>query len=570
MKKSNKHYIQFAVAQAVLLIAHTTQLHAGVANVPEVNIPRPQLPSLEVTPAMPEEQPKDDSLNTASDIKVTVKSFEFSGNEQFSTETLSGLLTSYIGREVSFVELNEAVNKIKQYYRKNGYFLAQVVLPAQDLKKEADQTTVVNIQIIEGKLGELKVETGEGISQPFMSDLSNNGILPGDTITEKSLVRNVILINALPGVRATSVLSPGKEPGTSDVTISVEPEKKVIGYAGLNTYGNPFTGRETAFFGAAINNLAGRGDQLSLGGRISNNEDLRALNIGYATPISSNANILSLGYSLVEYSLNGQFRPLNASGNSQYYTAYLDRSIYRDSRKGVNFRLGGIYKELNDDIRLVSINNRRDIADIEAGISGEWITAAGDVMYQAGLSVTGGHVSFKDGAAEATDRTGLKTQGDFLRLNLITGRTQIFENGINWILRADYQAANKNLDIAEKMGIGSVNRWRQFAYLPSLANEGWMLGTDVKRDFIVSNATISQVLQVVTPYVFFDYGYGKINHDPLSSDNRVLSRHYGTGVDMKLARQWGLGMTYSVQDRALEGSATDTSYTLWGQIKKEF
>jgi hypothetical protein len=41
-------------------------------------------------------------------------------------------------------------------------------------------------------------------------------------------------------------------------------------------------------------------------------------------------------------------------------------------------------------------------------------------------------------------------------------------------------------------------------------------------------------------------------------------------VDMKLARQWGLGMTYSVQDRALEGSATDTSYTLWGQIKKEF
>ncbi|WP_218119039.1 ShlB/FhaC/HecB family hemolysin secretion/activation protein [Methylophilus rhizosphaerae] len=537
-----------------------------------VNIPRPQLPPLEVTPALPQETLPESETNADSNVKVVVKAFEFSGNEQFSTETLSGLLTGYIGREVSFAELNEAVTKVKQFYRNNGYFLAQVVLPAQDLVKQSDQSTVINIQVIEGKLGELKVEAGEGINQSFMSDLSHNGIASGDVITEQSLVRNVILINALPGVRATSILSPGAEPGTSDATISVEPENKVIGYAGINTYGNPYTGRETAFAGVAVNNLAGRGDQLTFGGRISRNEDLKAFNIGYATPVFSPANVLSLGYSLVEYSLNGQFKDIDAKGNSQYFTAYLDRSMYRDSRKGVNLRLGGIYKELKDEIGLFSVNNRRDIAEVELGVSGEWITAGGDVMYQLGLSATGGHVSFKDSLAELVDRTslgGLGTQGDFMRVNLIANRNQIFENGINWALRADYQAANQNLDIAEKMGIGAVNRWRQFAYLPSLANEGWMVGTEVKKDFIVSNPSL-KVLQAVTPYAFYDFGNGKINHDPLSSDNHVLSRHYGVGVDFTMVKQWVLSTTYSIQDRAVEGAPTDTAYTLWGQLKKDF
>ncbi len=564
MRRTSKTLIGFAVSQAISSIFSSSLVFAGAADQAVPNIPRPQLPPLEVTPAIPQELIKDSSDAVDSQVRVVVKELVFTGNEQFSNETLSELVKGYVGKEVGLNELNEAVRKVKAYYRNNGYFLAQVVLPAQDLVKQSDQTTTVNIQVIEGKLNELKVETGEGINQTFMSDLSNNGISTGDSITEKSLVRNVILINALPGVRATSVLSPGKDAGTSDVAISVEPENKLIGYVAANTYGNRFTGRETVMFGLGVNNLAGRGDQLSVGGRVSNNEDLRAFNLGYVTPVSSSANLLSVGYSLVEYSLNGIFQPLNARGNSQYYTAFLDRSLYRDSRKGLNFRLGGIYKELQD--KILSDNNRRDITNLEAGVSGEWVNSTGDVIYQAGLSVTGGNVSFKNAAAEQNDKATLKTEGHFLRYNLTSSRTQIFENGVNWVIRADYQGANKNLDIAEKMGIGAVNRWRQYAYLPSLANEGWMTGTDIKRDFGVNNV----IIKTVSPYAFYDFGRGKVNHDPLTSNNRVLSRHYGAGVALGIAKQVNFDLSYSIQDQALEGNSTETSHTLWGQLRKDF
>ena len=157
-----------------------------------------------------------------------------------------------------------------------------------------------------------------------------------------------------------------------------------------------------------------------------------------------------------------------------------------------------------------------------------------------------------------------------MKWNLTSTRTQIFENGFNWVVRADYQGTNNNLDIAERFGIGAINRWRQFSEMPSQADQGWMVGTDLRKTIALSNPTITKWLQGITPFAFYDIGRGKLNHDPLSSDNTVKSNHIGAGVDLQLVGQWVLSTTVSRQKRDLEGAGSDSESRIWGQLRKSF
>lgn len=546
---------------------------AGGVSFPEPlqqNLPRPILPEPRPIIQVPAETPQPEKKQKKSSLKIVVKQFTFSGNKQFSDETLAGLLSHLTGHEIGMRELNEAVGTVRNYYRQRGYLLTQVYLPTQDLQKSTDANATVMLSILEGTLGEVKAEVGEGLDQSYFQSLSEYGLNKGDVLNERNLVRNIMVMNGLPGVQVTSQLNPGEAVGSSDVAVAVEARPRFSGFVAGNTYGNRYTGRETLGFGAAINNLNGRGDQLAVVGKVSNNEGQRSLSGLYLTPVGQAGTIMNLAYSYVDYKLGSSFKQFDASGDAHYLYAALEHPMLRETKKSVSLKVGTNYKVLDDDVDAFSINNRRNITSLELGVIGDWVNEAGNVAYQWGLVLTQGNVSFKDGAAKATDKSLLDTQGSFLKWNWTSSRTQVFENGVNWIVRADYQGANNNLDIAERFGIGAINRWRQFSEAPSQADQGWMAGTDVRRTFATTGADVTPYIQSVTPFAFFDAGRGKVNHDPISSTAYVRSTHVGIGTDIQIPGQWVLTTTYSQQKRDLDGSASNTEYQLWGQLRKNF
>lgn len=556
----------------LLAIGYTMQAFAGGVSLPDIqqNLPRPILPQPQPIIEVPAETPQQERKQKKSSLKIVVKEFKFSGNQQFSSEELAAQVKYLTGHEVGMRELNEAVGTIRNYYRQRGFMLTQVYLPTQDLQKTTDSGAVVELAILEGTLGDVKAEAGEGLNQSYFQSLSQYGLNKGDVLNERNLVRNLMVINGLPGVQVTSQLNPGEEVGSSDVVVSVEPRVQVSGFVSANNYGNRYTNRETLGFGLAINNLNGRGDQLAMVGKVSNDEGQRSLSSLYFTPVGDAGTILNAAYSYVDYKLGKEFKQFDASGDAHYFYASLEHPLLRETKKGVAFRVGGNYKLLDDDVDLFAINNRRNIASVELGLVGDWINEIGSVAYQWGLVFTQGHVSYKDDTAKALDQSLLDTQGSFLKWNWTSSRTQIFENGINWIIRADYQGTNSNLDIAERFGIGAINRWRQFSEIPSQADQGWMVGTDIRRTFLTTGADVTPYIQSVTPFAFYDAGRGKLNHDPAGSDNHVRSNHVGVGADVQFPGQWILTAIYSQQKRDLDGAASDTEYQLWGQLRKNF
>lgn len=559
----------------VLALGYTSQVLAGGVSLPDIqniqqNLPRPALPQATPIIQVPAETPAPEKKQKKSSLKIVVKEFKFSGNKQFSDDILAAQVAYLTGHEVGMRELNEAVGTIRNYYRQRGYLLTQVYLPTQDLQKSTDKEAVVELSILEGTLGEVKAEAGEGLDQPYFQSLSEYGLNKGDVLNERNLVRNIMVMNGLPGIQVTSQLNPGEAVGSSDVAIAVEPKVKYSGFVTANTYGNRFTNRETLGFGWAVNNLNGRGDQFVVVGKTSRDEGQRSLSGLYFTPVGNAGTIMNLAYSYVDYKLGGNFKQFDASGDANYFYGSLEHPLLRETKKGISFKVGGNYKILDDDVGAFGLNNRRDISSLELGFVGDWINDIGSVAYQWSFLVTQGNVNFKDSVAKATDRSQLDTQGSFTKWNWTSSRTEIFENGVNWIIRADYQGAGDNLDIAERFGIGAINRWRQYSEIPSQADQGWMVGTDVRKTYVTTGADVTPYIQAVTPFAFYDAGRGKLNHDPIGNSTYVRSNTIGVGTDIQFPAQWILTTTYTQQKRDLDGAASNTEYQLWAQLRKNF
>ena len=88
-----------------------------------------------------------------SNLRVTVRSFRFSGNRQFPASALQPLLSNYTNRELGFADLQEAAAVITEYYRKAGFQFAYAYLPEQTLKNGQ-----VELAIYEGQLDDKRFD----------------------------------------------------------------------------------------------------------------------------------------------------------------------------------------------------------------------------------------------------------------------------------------------------------------------------------------------------------------------------------------------------------------------------
>ena len=130
--------------------------------------------------------------------------------------------------------------KIADYYHRNGYFVAQAYLPAQDIKDGA-----VTIAVIEGRYGSVTLR-----NQSKLSDALANGLLgglnSGDTIAIAPLENRLLLLSDIPGVNVKSTLAPGAAVGTSDLIVDVTPGRRVTGSVEADNAGNRYTGEYRA------------------------------------------------------------------------------------------------------------------------------------------------------------------------------------------------------------------------------------------------------------------------------------------------------------------------------------
>ncbi len=165
---------------------------------------------------------------------LAVKKYRIEGNTVLPPQDF-GVLSNYTGTNVTFAKLREGLGKVQLRYRELGFPTISVTLPPQRISNG-----LVQVKVIEGRLAAIHVTGNEHFS-------SNNvrRALP-------SLTTNILLntkwfqpeldqANQNRDRQIYPVISPGLEPGTSDLTLKVKDRDPVHGRFEINDKSAPGT-----------------------------------------------------------------------------------------------------------------------------------------------------------------------------------------------------------------------------------------------------------------------------------------------------------------------------------------
>lgn len=146
-------------------------------------------------------------VQDADSARVLVRTLRVTGAQAYSEDMLLGITGFRSGSELTLTELRTMAARITDFYRQNGYFVAQAYLPAQDITNGE-----LTIAVLEGHYGQVVLRNQTNLLDGLAGSLLG-GVQSGDVVTTEPLESSLLLLSDLPGVHVKSTLVPGAAPG---------------------------------------------------------------------------------------------------------------------------------------------------------------------------------------------------------------------------------------------------------------------------------------------------------------------------------------------------------------------
>ena len=437
--------------------------------------------------------------------EITVSSFEFTGNTIYKSSVLKALVVKYIHKPIHFKDLQDALRLINEHYIEKGYFLTRAILPAQDINNG-----VVNILVVEGKLGEVIIQGGKFYDAAFIKKhfaCSRNGV-----VNYHSLFKALILLNEYPDLNVRAVMQKGKEPYTVDVVLKVEDKRPVHYTAHFDNYGSRYVSRQHFGLGMDYSNLFFGGDKVVLDAVVGAPVNtLTYGSIGYTAPINAYDTKAGIAYTRSKFDVQREFRRLDAHGDSDAISLFLLQPLERTLTSGLDATLGFDYKTARNYL-LGDVSSEDKLRIVKLGLTGNNLDAhfMGRNFFDfcVGQSLPG----FAGGSKK--DDLGMSrvdVGGSFTKSNLNVARFQQLPLNTMLTLKASVQMTNKALPVSEQLAIGGADTVRGYAQAEHLGDTGEVFNAELNVPVpFIGDYKVPFVKKEIKDFMrivgFYDYG----------------------------------------------------------------
>lgn len=484
--------------------------------------PPPSLPPREAPTIQIEEAP---APHVPQGPLIHVARLRITGATVFTEPELHALVADGEGKQLSLSALRALAERITQHYRSHGYLLARAYLPAQDVTSSG-----VQIAVLEGRLGEIRVDNAAGVGGAALAPLAQ--LHPGDVAHGRTLERNLLLLSDLPGVEVKSTLKPGATLGAADLLVDVAPGRRVTGSVDFDTFGNRFSGQYRLGGIVYLNNPLQLGDQAALRAMVSD-EGMTYLRGSYQFPVNAQGSRVGLAWSDMHYRLGKDLAALEAEGEAQIGSLYAMHPFLRS-------RTFNLYGQLQyDRLRLKDRINATATA-IDKRLNNWSVALNGDVQdgfagaNSFSVAYTAGDLDL-DPVSRALDAATARSGGNFRKWNLSWLRLQPLTGTFSLYFSATAQLASKNLDSSQKLSLGGVYAVRAYPQNEAPGDEGYVASLEARYNLPLSVPGLWQLT------AFMDTGRVTLNKRPWTAgeNNRTLSGA-GFGLNAEPAAHWYL------------------------------
>jgi hemolysin activation/secretion protein len=484
----------------------------------------------------PQAVPQAPAPVAADAVRVTVKAFTLTGNTLITEADLQAVLSPWVGKESSFTELQKAANAIAEAYRQRGWF-ARPQLPAQDVS-----SGIITINILEGRLGEVRIDDGGKelrVERDMVADTMTARQKPGDPLNLDYLERSSNILNDTPGVAVATILTAGKGPGESDAVVKVQDKPLLAAVAQVDNTGSRSTGELKLTLSLTLDNLSGKGDQVSV--NTNGSEGSNYLKLAYSLPVGRDGLRVGVSASALKYRVLETFldpdpaKDPKTKGDAQTYGINASYPLLRSATKNIALAAAFDRKDYYNETGRVATSEKQ----IHAGL----ISLTGDIldglgaggMTLWGINLTLGDVDLgKNPTNAAADSIGPRTDGGYHKWGYNLARLQRLTDKATLWASFTGQSASKNLDSSEKMSLGGPSGVRAYPVSEGTGDEGWQATLEARYN-------LSAELQFTT---FYDYGSIRLNQNPnygtAPPDNAVSLKSYGFGLSWNQPGQYTL------------------------------
>lgn len=500
----------------------------------------------------------------ADNVRFPVRTLRVTGQTVYTEAELLGQTGFISGGDVTLGDLRGMVAKIANFYHRNGYFVAQAYLPAQDIKDGS-----VTIAVLEGRYGNVTLRNQTNLSNSLANGLLG-GLNSGDLIAAAPLENRLLLLSDIPGVNVKSTLVPGTAVGTSDLLVDVTPGRRVTGNVEADNAGNRYTGEYRVGGTVNINNPLGLGDVASFRLLTSG----RGLTYGRASYQAQFGKAkLGVAYSALEYEIGKEFASLQAHGTAQIASIYGNYPLIRSRNTNLYALVNFDHRTYQDKVD--SVLPPANVTDKTANV---WMFSlygshrdrlGGGGVSSFSLTWSAGDLDIETPSVRAADALTARSNGHYGKLAYSAARLQNVTDTVSLYAGINGQFASKNLDISEKMGLGGAYAVRSYPVGESYADEGYVLNLEARWRLPKFTERLPGQMHLVG---FVDTGRVKINRNPwvAGENHRTLS---GAGVGLTWAdyNNFVLSAYYAWKlGNAVATSAPDKNGRLWLHAVKYF
>ncbi|WP_325918400.1 ShlB/FhaC/HecB family hemolysin secretion/activation protein [Pseudomonas frederiksbergensis] len=476
----------------------------------ELPVPQQELPqSIRLDVEAP--QPAQEKVGGA---KVQLNAVHFTDNTHIDEASLQRVVAPAIGKAHDLDELREVARQVTLYYREHGYPFARAYLPAQRMAKGE-----LTIAVIEGRYGKVTAVNDDAKlaaqAQPFLDDLK-----PGEVIERDRLERSILVLSDLPGVAVRPVIRPGDELGTGDLNAQVSKTKAFEGKATLDNHGNRYSGRNRLTVQGDWNSPMMLGDKLSAA-VMATDEELYFGSLGYSMPLGTSGLRGNVGYAQSAYDLGEEFADLGATGTAEVSSIGLSYPLIRSNQ--ANLMLAGQYqhKELEDKYEVLGLSFEKSSNSLPISLQFDVRdTLLGGGITYGGATLTYGDLKL-DSALREGDRQTAQTEGQFSKVNVDLARLQALPANFTLFARFLGQWSQDNLDSSEDFSLGGIDGVRAYPQSEASGDEGMLTQIELRYP-----------IDKLTPYLFWDAGKVRINHNEWADEENTRSLS-GGGVGLR-------------------------------------
>ena len=476
----------------------------------------------------------DESLNDkkknqiqVSEKTIFLKEIKLVGNKKFSDKKLISFFKGLLKKDVTFSQLSNASLKIQSLYRENGFITTRVVIPKQDFL-----SGTIKIAIIESYLEDIVVKGGTIGTRKYIKYMTSKVLKDNkkDKIFKfDDLERQLLLIKRNGIGKLTSTLSKGSKPGTSLLTINIDPEP--INFSAFSNtdissnLGDYVVGLKTSYttktnnplkIGASAKYAFPHADGLSSGVLL------------LEKPLTDKGISLSSIFAYSSTKTTDLFSSTSGEqinkGTSEYISLGLSYPFLLKRNTEISFDLSTTIQNSHQDLyqnnaRSNNVSTDR-IRAVRVGLNGR--KSLKRSYNTARFLFSQGFEGWDDSLTGDQLKSNLNSKPNFSTYKLDLSRQQFIGNdGLVLEFNASGQVASAPLPTPEKFSFGGSEYGRGFSNSHIFGDAGWSSSVQLSKNIYSKNG------KSITPFVWYDYG----STDDLTGETRELSAStYGIGI----------------------------------------